>query len=94
MSKLHIWVGTFSDKALIEALKESESPMIYVDYSERELMTDYAIKRRVLDTGRVEKCITYFYAKDLAKAKSMAREMGLKNFSKVCDELYEEGKDY
>lgn len=97
MSKLHLWVGTLNDKSIIDALKKSESEMIYTgNYrdSSHRLMTDDEIKTEVLDTGRVKDCITYYYAKDLAKAKSMAREMGLKNFSKVCDELYEEGKDY
>lgn len=95
MSKLHLWVGTFSDKTIIESLKEKKSPMIYTSSNfENILMTDDEIKKEILNKGRVEGCITYFFAKDLSKAKSMAKEMGLKNFSKVCDELYEEGKDY
>ena len=94
MDKLHLWVGTFSDETIIRSLKKNESPMIYLDYEEREMMTDYAITKNIIEKGMIRDCLTWFYAKNLAKAKSMAKQMGLKNFSKVCEELYEEGKHY
>lgn len=95
MDKLHIWTGTFSDEAIIESLKKEKSHMIYTRSNfENVLMTDEEIKINVLNQGMIAGGITWFFAKNLAKAKSMAKQMGLKNFSKVNDTMYEKGKDF
>ena len=92
---MKMWIGTFSDEVMSESLRnEYKNKYNKIYYSDKDIkeMEDYI--KESLSKGIVAGGITQFFAKDLGEAFKMAKQMGLKNFSKVCDKLYEQGKDY
>lgn len=46
------------------------------------------------EEGEDRDCITYFFAKNIQEAKKHAKQMKLKNFSKICKKVYYKNKDY
>ena len=82
---MKMYIGTYSDKAIINKLREDSK---FKDYSDAEIKTDY------IDSGRVNFGITHFFANDINDAKKIAKEMDLKNFSQVSKNIYEQGVNY
>lgn len=46
------------------------------------------------EKGEDRDCITYFFAENIQEAKQHAKQMKLKNFSKISKKVYYKNKDY
>ena len=82
-----MYVGTLSDKAIIERLKKNDlenliSPKTNAQY------------QYMIDSGQVKDSLTHFFAKDIKGAIKTAKELQLKNFAKLSSKIYESGTDY
>lgn len=87
---MKMYFGTYSDEAIIKRLRSgNHSEDVYIGDK-----TDEEIKKDIIDKGKIKHCFAYFYAEDVSKAFNQAKDMDLKNFSQVCDTLYEKGKHY
>ncbi len=82
---MELYIGVYSDEILIEHLKKKDE-VRYGSLSDEQW-------NDIFKKG-VDGAVAHFYAKDINKAKKMAKHHGLKNFSQVCNKLYEKGKDY
>ena len=80
-------IGTYSDDVLIEKLKEKYNHLVFG-------LTDEQIKVHIIDKGRCPIGLVTFFAEDIKYAKKAAKQMKLKNFSRVSSVLYEVGKHY
>ena len=80
-----LYIGTLSDEAVINSLKEIGDILI-------SGKTDTEIKN-LIDNGFIKDCFHYFFAKDINEACKHAKQMDLKNFSQVCG-LYKKGENY
>jgi hypothetical protein len=87
---MDLYFGTLNNETIIKNLKKDESYSMY----NLNNMSDKDITDNFLDKGLVKNCFSFFFAKDLNDAKTKAKEMGLKNFSKVSNIIYEENKDF
>ena len=81
-----MYVGTFSDQKIINRLSVND-----IDRSGFK-KTDEEYKK-MIDKGEIKDCLTFFFSDNISNAKKTAKEMGLKNFSKIT-KFYEFGKDY
>ena len=95
-----MYIGTYSDQAIIDILKEQESSMI-IDQTKTKpygphnaFISDERIKDEVINAGRISWAITHFFADSLADAFRKAKSMGLKNISQVSTRIYRQGEDY
>lgn len=82
-----MYFGTYSDNVLIDKIKQEQNQK-YVN------LTDDEIQKEVIEKGKFKNCITFFFAENLNDAIKQAKQIDLKNFSQVCDSLYEKGKHY
>lgn len=83
-----MYIGTFSDQELIKRLRQKDDNK----HGAYVIADDYYQKK--IDAGEIKDCTTMFFANSLQEAKSMAKELNLKNFSKVSSQFYELGIDY
>lgn len=93
------FIGTYSDETIIKTLKEKSDSLV-IDYSIPkdgdgfDYKSDERIIKEVIRAGRCQMGLTHFFAKDISKAKNIAREMGLKDFAQVCEKRYVHGTDF
>lgn len=77
---MNLYIGTFSNKSIIAFLKEQEEVVVTG-------LSDAEIEKSIINTGRTKIGLTHFFAKNISQAKTMAKEMGLKNFSRVSNNI-------
>lgn len=103
MEKLKFYIGTYSDRAIIKQLRETNSNLIYKGHvfskyfrAKPEILTlsDAEIKTKVIDAGLINGGLVQFFALNIARARQMANELDLKNFSEVGSKLYEQDNFY
>ena len=85
-----MYFGTYSDEVIIKNLRSgNHNEDVYIGNK-----TDEEIKTDIINKGKIKNCFGFFFAEDVSKAFKQAKDMDLKNFSQVCDTLYEKGKHY
>ena len=91
---MSLYIGTLSNKRIIQALREDENDVIptYPSVVIKN-MSDDEIVEQILNKGLIKNAFNHFFAKDLADAKMKAKELSLKNFGMV-GKIYESGIDY